>query len=253
VLSSLLGARPIWSVPAYLDYVHPPVTHAAIARAQEQLGVRLPAAYLAVLRQQNGGMLRLTWPGTVSETLYGIGDAWPSVTTAQAPAPGLVCFDGDGHWFLCMDYRQTGADQEPEVTLLEPEAGVDRVLAPDFGSFVEGLREPEPLARVYGPVNAQRVAEALASVLGAAVKEESGRLLPVPLFRVRLGPTAACWVTANRVVAGYRVVDGVLRTQGQGLQLADDPACVALVGWTPDVHDEVLAALADLPLRVHVP
>jgi hypothetical protein len=55
------------------------------------------------------------------------------------------------------------------------------------------------------------------------------------------------------VVAGYRVVDGVLRTQGQGLQLADDPACVALVGWTPDVHDEVLAALADLPLRVHVP
>lgn len=253
MLPSLLGARPIWSVPAYLDYVHAPLTPAAIDRAQAALGVRLPAAYLAVLRQQNGGQLRLTWPGTVSNTLYGLGDAWPSLTTARAPGPGLVCFDGDGHWSLCLDYRQTGPQDEPEVTLLEPEAGVDRVLAPDFGAFVEGLQEPEPLARVYGPVNAQRVAEGLASVLGAQVTEESGRLIPVPLFRVRLGGHAACWVTANQVVAGYRIVGGVLHTQGQGLQLRDDPACVALVGWTPDVQQEVLGALADLPLRVHVP
>src|SRR4051812_38543444 len=108
-----------WRVPALLDSVQPTLTDEAVSAAEAQLGVKLPPAYLALLRQQNGGYLRATWPASYSRMLHGIGPKAPSITLDQARwrpknrsskvwAPSqpelLIAFDGDGHWDMCFDY-----------------------------------------------------------------------------------------------------------------------------------------------------
>src|SRR5690349_8953105 len=71
----------VWAVPAFLEYVQPSLTPVAVAAAEAQLGVRLPAAYLEPLAVQNGGHPRATWPGLPHTRLNGIGPNWPSLTT----------------------------------------------------------------------------------------------------------------------------------------------------------------------------
>lgn len=48
----------IWSVPAYLPYLQPPLTDEAVASAEKELGLQLPIEYLNLLRKQNGGYIR---------------------------------------------------------------------------------------------------------------------------------------------------------------------------------------------------
>src|SRR3954451_23089396 len=105
-----------WRVPALLDSVQPALTDELVSAAELQLGVKLPASYLALLGRQNGGYLRAAWPASYSRMLWGIGPKAPSITLDQARwrpknrapqawAPSLsellIPFDGDDHWDMC--------------------------------------------------------------------------------------------------------------------------------------------------------
>jgi hypothetical protein len=70
----------IWSVPAYLPYLQPPLTEAVIRDTEIRLGVRLPKSYLDILKQQNGGYLRFSLPNIATEMVWGIGPNYPSIT-----------------------------------------------------------------------------------------------------------------------------------------------------------------------------
>jgi hypothetical protein len=107
-------ADTIWRVPAYLPYLQPPLTDEAVAAAEKAIGFELPAEYLHLLRKQNGGYIRYSLPENVHNTIAGIGPHFPSLTefdwdqcqeSVSFPLRGLVPFDGDGHWHLCLDYR----------------------------------------------------------------------------------------------------------------------------------------------------
>src|SRR5687767_3040881 len=51
-----------WLPPAK-EFTHAPLTDEQIAAAEELLGVRLPQAYIEIIRAQNGGYLRFdTYP-----------------------------------------------------------------------------------------------------------------------------------------------------------------------------------------------
>ena len=52
----------VWRVPAYLPYLQPPLTRAAVAAAEASLRVRLPQSYLSLLEVQNGGYVRRVFP-----------------------------------------------------------------------------------------------------------------------------------------------------------------------------------------------
>ena len=52
----------IWQVPAYLPYLQPPLTDAAVAAAEAAIGYKLPPDYLNLLRKQNGGYIRYSLP-----------------------------------------------------------------------------------------------------------------------------------------------------------------------------------------------
>ena len=78
-MSDITLPEHLWSVPAYLQ---PPLTDAIIADAEVRLGVRLPRAYLAALRIQNGGYLRARSHPAVPapvDHVAGIGPRFPSI------------------------------------------------------------------------------------------------------------------------------------------------------------------------------
>ncbi|MGO4613891.1 SMI1/KNR4 family protein [Nocardia sp. 2YAB30] len=150
--------------------VQEPLTDEAVREAEELLGVTLPESLLRLLRVRNGGSVGDRWnavpldcpdgdgewsdPGEKYEQfdmLRGIGhrDEDDSILLTpylvrewELPSP-IVLLDGDGHYWIALDYRNSGPHGEPSVALFDSEDGASRLLAVDFESFVEKLTAAE--------------------------------------------------------------------------------------------------------------
>ncbi|MFD9010003.1 SMI1/KNR4 family protein [Streptomyces sp. NPDC059552] len=143
-----------------LHGVQPPPTDAVVQDAERQLGVRLPASLLEILRVQNGGLVAELWnafptdvPTSWSEDhvplddMMGIGrhddrlsllDSPYLVEEWGLPSP-LVLLSGDGHCWIALDYRACGERGEPSVTWFDVDTDTELPLATDFQTFVERL------------------------------------------------------------------------------------------------------------------
>jgi cell wall assembly regulator SMI1 len=168
-------------VPGGTSGVHPPLTRETVSEAERELGVRLPADYLALLRVQNGGRVSddcdgfvVDPPGPRGEThvglvdMDGLGGPGFHVEVERSerrhdpdygPPEGLVLIgspDG-GHQFLALDYRACGPDGEPSVLWTDTELVSAFELAPSFRAFVEGLR---PIASIPGAMPTQEELDA---------------------------------------------------------------------------------------------
>ncbi|KPG26232.1 SMI1/KNR4 family protein [Mycobacteroides immunogenum] len=154
----------IWRVPPYEAYVQSPLTKELLEVAEHELGVRLPTAYLALLRVQNGGYLGVCFPenqnfSTTHGIIRGIGTKYPYLAKEAwwhddedfEPRPSgaawLIPFDGDGHWDLCLDYRQsstdaTGLRADPAVVVIdteEREPNIESFVADSFENYLAQL------------------------------------------------------------------------------------------------------------------
>ncbi|WP_223633933.1 SMI1/KNR4 family protein [Corallococcus sp. EGB] len=140
----------------------PPLTDAMVARAEATLQRRLPPAYVAILRERNGGVpvrrcIRTTAPTSWApdhieiSTLLGIGfedgldGELGSAYMVQEwgyPDIGLViCHTPSaGHDTVMLDYSECGPHGEPRVVYVDEDRSV-LILAPDFSSFIHSLRE----------------------------------------------------------------------------------------------------------------
>jgi hypothetical protein len=139
-------------------YDHPPLTDEMVAEAERQLDVKLPTEYLALLRVQNGGYTRgfgypMSRPTTWADDHVPLGALSgivldPNHSTAlnilhtqyltrewDLP-PRQVLLNGDGHWWISLDYR---AGEIPTVAWLAIDSGEDFQIAPSFASFLAGL------------------------------------------------------------------------------------------------------------------
>lgn len=137
-----------------------PLTDAAVRDAEDQLRVRLPASLVRLLRVQNGGTVAKRWnaspvsvptagfdPYVPFDLVMGVGRA-DGVTTLfdtpylveewGLPAP-IVLLDGDGHYWVGLDYRGCGAQGEPSVAVFDTDRESSVILAPDFETFLRGL------------------------------------------------------------------------------------------------------------------
>jgi cell wall assembly regulator SMI1 len=150
--------------------VQPPLTEEMLLRAERVLGVRLPESLVELLRVQNGGVVSddfnafpsprpTSWAhdhvpfeevngiGDVNEADARSGNVYAGAGILDTPylirewemPTGLVLLTGDGHWWICLDYRGRGPDDEPTVTWYDNEMDEDIELAPSFSSFLEGL------------------------------------------------------------------------------------------------------------------
>jgi len=159
-----------WEDSAYAAkaYTEPPPSDELIARVEADLGYRLPAFYVALMRVRNGGIPRNTRFPTTEATSWaddhiaitgiaGIGydkeyslcgglgsqfmlDEW------GYPAIGVVVGDcpSAGHDLVMLDYRACGPTGEPAVVHVDQEADYAITpLAPNFESFVRGLVSEE--------------------------------------------------------------------------------------------------------------
>ena len=170
-----------------------------VRRTEQVLGVRLPAAYVAVLKVCNGGCLSrnrivpLQRPPRdycrSSEYAVGFIDGIRSNHSTQTETLNgnvvaarrvwglplaLVPFDGDGHNWLCLDYRRCGPRGEPTITdtldaVRDGEPPVELRVAKSFADFLSRLErdKSEPSAAIAldkASVRGQKLAKILRSI-----------------------------------------------------------------------------------------
>ena len=176
--------------------------------------VQLPTDYLKLLERQNGGYIRFALPDMVHDSIAGIGPHYPSLTgfdwddcqeQVSYSLQGLIPFDGDGHWYLCLDYRRN--PNTPAVTHAEIEGDGEIRVADTFADY---------LALLQIDVGDEYVLEGIADV--EAVKSDPSRELGVPFdppdtlwhgyptHRASLGSPSKpewLWITPNWVPRGF--------------------------------------------------
>ena len=147
---------------------HPPPSDDVVAAVEQELGYKLPAAYVELARRHNGGDLRRNAHKTKEQTswsedriavvtLFSIvldgddalcGDLGSKFWMEEWGYPDIGVYFADcpsaGHDMVCLDYRACGPDGEPQVVHVDQ--GDDYrtvVVAPTFEDFIRGLYEED--------------------------------------------------------------------------------------------------------------
>jgi hypothetical protein len=123
--------------PPSKHVISSPFTLEELRRTEKALGVKLPKAYIQLLKHRNGGYLyrdhfrplekppRDYGPASMYDvpSIAGIdAEHWSSLTNKFETArtewqlpDGLVPFSGDGHEWVCLDYRTCGPRGNPSI------------------------------------------------------------------------------------------------------------------------------------------
>lgn len=146
------------------EYVEEPLSDDLVSSIEEELGVRLPASYLELMRTQNGGIPRSTRFPTKTRTswakdhvaitgIFGVGrnktyslcGELGSIFMQEEwgyPGWGICVCDcpSAGHDMIMLDYRNCGRNREPEVVHVDQELDYKvTFLAKNFEAFIQGL------------------------------------------------------------------------------------------------------------------
>jgi hypothetical protein len=250
------------------------LTDEAIAAAEKEIGYKLPREYLRLLRKQNGGYIRYSLPGKVHDTIAGIGPYFPSLTRFDweecqehvgFPLRGLVPFDGDGHWHLCLDYRQD--PQAPAVTYADIELDRESRVADSFAAYLAMLRLRVGDDYVLEAVpDIEKLTSDLSSQLGTAFGPPDTWAYGYPTWRARLGTRQDpqwVWISPNTVPRGFVRPDDRRYSElkdllpGQGERFPGLPPGSYILSATDGVRARVIDActrcrLAVRPLREYV-
>jgi hypothetical protein len=241
-----------WSVPSLRDATHDPVTDEQIDAAEHSLGVRLPQAYVSLIRCQNGGYLRGQVPRAPGNAVWGIGESrvpGPQSITTRAPwnwedypadscPPDkalLVRFDSGGHWDICLDYRRSGPTGTPGVSLVR--GSRVKSIASSFEKYLSSLKVPRvPGRRVYGPGSFDEVVAKLREALAdAPVNSDTHYDYGYRTVTLQLpGEHEWVWICSNRCPIWWkRQPDGTtILSEKTALRLPEEPGCVAFLSTT---------------------
>ncbi|TVX93402.1 SMI1/KNR4 family protein [Paenibacillus agilis] len=150
------------------SYLSEPPTDEMIVSIEEELGYKLPSSYIALMKQQNGGIPKNTSFPTEEPTswaedhiaitgIMGIGREKSYSLCGEFGSPfmieewgypdiGVVICDcpSAGHDVVMLDYRACGRDGEPEVIHVDQENDYEiTFLAENFETFISGLVSEE--------------------------------------------------------------------------------------------------------------
>lgn len=264
----------IWKVPAYLPYLQPPLTDKAVSSAERQIGYRLPAEFVNLLKKQNGGYIRFSLPELDHNSIAGIGPYFPSMTAfdwdesqehVSYSLQGLVPFDGDGHWHLCLDYRQNSGD--PSVTRADIECDHESRIADSFAEYLAKLEiEVGDKYVLEGVSEIGKVKADLSSLLKTVFDPPDTLTHGYPTHRARLGTKDNpewVWISPNTVPRGFVRLDDPRYAElkdlmpGFGSRFPEAPAGSYLLDATEGVRSKVIEACARSrmvvrPLREYV-
>ena len=144
---------------AFESYIGREVTDEDIKNAEAELGYTLPAAYIELLKNHNGGVVNKNCfinddDDCVYITgIYGIdrdkkysllgekgNEFW--IPKVKYPPIGIVVADtiSGGHDMIFLDYRECGTTGEPKVVRVDQEGDYSiTLLADNFGDFIKNL------------------------------------------------------------------------------------------------------------------
>lgn len=150
------------------EYREAPLTAHGLQAVEDELGYKLPAAYVALAQRVNGGTPKRTNHRTSERTswaidhvaitgIFGIGSKKPCSLCGSRgskfwmeewgyPQIGVYFADcpSGGHDMICLDYRECGPDGEPSVVHVDQEFDFKiTFLADSFEAFIRGLEGGE--------------------------------------------------------------------------------------------------------------
>lgn len=202
--------KTIWQVPKYLPYVQPNLTDDIIANAEKKIGYKLPKEYVDVLKIQNGGYIRFRLPETLNEQIYGIGPFFPSLTdydwtdykgTVGFKLTGLVPFDGDGHWYLCLDYRQNNT--QPEITFIDTESNYEKPIAKTFQEYLKLLEiDTDNEFVIETNFTIEELVKKISSITDIKFEEPDSFAHGYPIYRSKYNDSWV-WISPNKVPSGF--------------------------------------------------
>lgn len=139
-----------------------------IISIEKELGYKLPASYIELMKMQNGGTPTKTCFPTSESTswaedhvaitgIMGIGrnkqysicgklGSQFMIAEWEYPNDGIYICDcpSAGHDMILLDYSKCGESGEPEVVHVDQEEGYKKTfLAKDFETFIKGLKDEE--------------------------------------------------------------------------------------------------------------
>lgn len=133
------------------------LTDEAVQCAEEILKVKLPASYVALLKEQNGGSLNdKSFPTNVPTSwadnhvhvdhIWGIGEKHSILNSEYlinewGLPQNIVLFSGEGHSWIAFDYRKL--KENPPIIYIEADSELVIELAPNFGALLNGLYTEE--------------------------------------------------------------------------------------------------------------
>jgi len=267
----------IWRVPAYLPFLQPDLTPEIIAETEAKLGIKLPQEYLDILAIQNGGYVRLTLPETVHSQIWGIGPYYPNIAERQwwqdsdeveeeewlphAPER-LIPFDGDGHWYLCFDFRDREQDAEPSIIYLALESEYEKPIAPTFGVFLAMLQEPiyPNTIGIVSDDSLAAVVGVLESALNITFEAPDTFAYGYPVYQRQIstdsdGLPETIWLSENEVSRGFirpsepRYDELIHRLPGTALRMPDYPEVKFILQYSGGIADRVKNACKQASLR----
>ena len=267
-------ADTIWLVPAYLPYLQPPLTDKAVVSTEKEIGYKLPSEYLNLLKKQNGGYIRFSLPEMAHKLIVGIGPHFPSLTGfdwdecqeyISFQIQGLVPFDGDGHWYICLDYRRNTSI--PSVTYVDIECDRESTIADSFGDYLTMLQINIGDEYVLeGVFEIEKAMSILSSSLAIDFDPPETWAHGYPTHRARLGPKNNpewVWISPNIVPRGFVRSDDPRYDElkdlmpGYASRFPEVPSGSYILNATDGVRSKVIEACARSqmivrPLREYV-
>ncbi len=135
------------------DEIIKPITQEKIDLVESRYNLKLPLAYMDFLKVQNGGYINYkilpefkdkieidflsgikgSDSDTLEESNYYI-EEW------ELPKK-ILLLSGQGHWWICLDYRKINKGGEPKISYLDSEYKLDTVIAESFKDFINKLEK----------------------------------------------------------------------------------------------------------------
>lgn len=198
-----------WARPMYLPNVHEPLTNEVLAAFEQNIGYKLPPSLVALLKIQNGGLVRYgALPTEPLPTLRGIGNSYPMLRFLEKeigedwanylrlPLNKLLVLESNGAFYTCLDYRHTMT--EPQVIRIDVERNVQMPLAGSFTQFIQGLKlETEGMWVVKSEKTLEEVVNAFKKMAGVEFEHPSPGTF-YPLYWGRLDDYQLC-LSPNKV------------------------------------------------------
>lgn len=206
-----IDLKTIWQVPKYLPYLQPSLTDAMVKEAEIKIGYQLPKEYIELLKIQNGGYIRFTIIDTLHSQISGIGPYFPSITDYEwlkgyqealsFELDGLFPFDGDGHWNICLDYRNNKI--EPEITYIDTESNYVKPIAKSFKEYLNLLEiETENNYVIETVSTIENVLNKISGIVNIEFEGPDYFAHGYPIYRSKYNESWV-WVSPNKVPSAF--------------------------------------------------